>query len=65
MTVQTVIAFPGRDRDYESWISWVECELAILGFDVAGQQYDWRALFDKGLKPEEAAAKAAKAFESR
>lgn len=65
MTVQKVIAFPARDRDYESWISWVECELAILGFDIAEQEFDWRALFDKGLKPEEAAAEAAETFESQ
>ena len=47
MTIQTVVAFPGRD--YESWISWVECELAILGFDIAASDYDWRAVFDKDI----------------
>jgi hypothetical protein len=62
MTTQTVIAFPGRD--YESWISWVECELAILGFDIAAHEFDWAAAFRRGMRAEDAAAEAAELFET-
>ncbi|MDH5557231.1 MAG: hypothetical protein OEZ03_07765 [Alphaproteobacteria bacterium] len=62
MTTQTVVAFPGRD--FESWMSWVECELAILGFDVAAHEFDWLGAFRRGLKAEDAAAEAADIFEN-
>ncbi len=61
MTTQTVISFPGRD--FETWISWVECELAILGYDFAAHKFDWAAAYGRGLKAEDAAAEAAEFFE--
>ena len=61
MTTQTVVAFPGRD--FESWMSWAECELAILGFDVATHEFDWATAFRQGLKAEDAAAEAAELFQ--
>lgn len=61
MSTNTVIAFPGRN--YDSWMSWVECELAILGYDIAAHEFDWDAAFRRGLKAEEAAAEAAEYFE--
>lgn len=70
MTDQTVIAFPIREklpeprRDFHAWISWVECELSILGFDLHEHDYDWRGAFDRGQRPDAAAAKAASLFEA-
>lgn len=61
MTAQTVVSFPGRD--FESWMSWAECELAILGYDVTAHEFDWTAAFHRGLKAEDAAAEAADIFE--
>lgn len=57
MSNDTVIAFPGRD--FDTWFSWVECELSILGLALSDAKFDWRAAFDRGLKPERAAADAA------
>lgn len=62
MTERNVISFPGRD--YDEWLAWVECELAILGHDIAARPHDWKQAFDRGLKPEEAAEEAAEAFEA-
>jgi hypothetical protein len=62
MANETVIAFPGRD--FQSWLSWVECELSILGFDLSKHSYDWKQSFDHGLRPEQAAAEAARSFAS-
>lgn len=60
MTDAIVIAFPKRQQDFEAWCGWAECELSILGFEMADTGYDWRAAFEHGLKPEDAAAEAAK-----
>jgi hypothetical protein len=63
MSDVTSIVFPGGEntshRDYDSWMAWVECELSILGHDIAAQCYDWRSAFKRGLKPEAAAHEAA------
>ena len=56
MRDDTVVAFPGRD--YQTWLRWVECELSILGHDIAKLPDDWRAAFDRGLRPEQAAEQA-------
>ncbi len=61
MSQQTVVAFP--DRDYRSWLNWVQCELSILGFDISKHSFDWQAVFNRGLRPEAAAAEAAQLFE--
>jgi hypothetical protein len=76
MSDAKVIAFPpraaptsqperhrGRDS-YRDWLSWVECELAILGYDLSACDYDWRAAHTKGLRPEAAAAAAAQRHET-
>jgi hypothetical protein len=61
-----VITFPRTNprRDFDYWLSWVECELSILGHDIAARSYDWRSAFARGLKPEEAAEEAAGFFAS-
>ena len=63
MTDVTVAVFPGGEnasqRDFESWIAWAECELAILGHDIGALRYDWQDAFRRGLKPETAADEAA------
>lgn len=57
-----IVSFP-KNRvsgdEYEYWLSWTECELSILGYDLHAVSYDWKAAFDRGLKPEEAAQDAA------
>ena len=70
MSDAKVIAFPNRsaplprpDR-YRDWLSWVECELAILGYDLSTCDYDWPAALAKGLRPEAAAAEAAQVHET-
>ena len=60
MTDQTVVPFVGRD--FQSWYNWVECELSILGFDISKHSYDWKAAFERGLRPELAAKEAAQFF---
>ena len=61
MRDDTVVAFPGRD--YQMWLSWVECELSILGHDIAKLPNNWRAASDRGLRPEQAAEQAADQIE--
>lgn len=61
MSDQTIVAFPGRD--FQSWFNWVQCELSILGFDIAKHSHDWRLAFERGLRPETAAGEAARLFE--
>ena len=67
MTDVTVAVFPGGEntsqRDYDSWIAWAECELSILGHEIAALTYDWRDAFKRGLKPEIAAEEAARLAE--
>ena len=70
MTDANVIAFPAQvapaaetDR-FRDWLSWVECELAILGYELSACSYNWRAAHDKGLRPEVAAATAVREFET-
>lgn len=61
-----VIPFPVREnRLYETWIAWAECEVVVLGHDMATtrRHYDWRAAFARGLRPEEAAAEAVERVE--
>ncbi len=79
MTDGTVIAFPARPQpaavgtnDFDSWCRWVECEIAILGYDmrgsssfdfpVSGSAYDWYEAFERGLSPQAAASEAATLF---
>jgi hypothetical protein len=60
---------------FDAWRAWAECEIAILGYDmkgrssfgmpVSGETYDWRAAFERGLAPHEAAEQAAAIFEAR
>ena len=70
MTDATVIAFPsppgasGGADPYNDWLSWAECELSILGFELADSRFDWEAAYKEGLRPEAAAAQAAKGFEA-
>ena len=70
MTDANVIAFPVRDAAagkadaFRDWLSWAECELAILGYDLSACDYDWRAAHAKGLRPEVAAAQAAQIIEA-
>ena len=70
MTDANVIAFPVRDQSsgkadaFRDWLSWAECELAILGYDLSACDYDWRAAHAKGLRPEVAAAQAAQIIEA-
>ena len=65
-----MIAFPARDASadkadaFRDWLSWAECELAILGYDLSACDYDWRAAHAKGLRPEVAAAQAAQIIEA-
>ena len=65
MTDANVIAFPApsvpssEDDAFGNWLSWAECELSILGFDLSASSYDWRAAYNKGLRPEVAAEQAA------
>jgi hypothetical protein len=65
MSDATVIAFPPRagaastPDSYRDWLSWAECELSILGYDLSACNYDWQAAHAKGLRPEVAAAQAA------
>ncbi len=57
-----IISFPKNQasgNEYEYWLSWAECELSILGHDLHAVSYDWKTAFNEGLKPEEAAEKAA------
>jgi hypothetical protein len=70
MTDANVIAFPSpvtsaveTDR-FRDWLSWVECELAILGYELSACSYDWRAAHDAGLRPEVAAGRAVLDFET-
>jgi hypothetical protein len=58
-----VVTFPGHARpysDFESWLSWVECEIAILGheFEEFRAKFNWREAFDLGLSPEATAQRA-------
>jgi len=66
-----VIAFPVRSRTvsvapvdpFDDWMSWAECELAILGFDLSATTYNWRAAHQKGLRPEVAAEHAVRGLQ--
>jgi len=66
-----VIAFPVRSRTvsvapvdpFDDWMSWAECELAILGFDLTATTYNWRAAHQKGLRPEVAAEHAVRGLQ--
>lgn len=73
MTDATVIEFPGQTSSpgrarpaetYRDWLSWAECELSILGHDMAASGFDWEAAYRDGLRPEAAAAKAAERIEA-
>lgn len=67
MPDDNIIAFPASTRtgdDFQSWLTWVECELTILGHDIQVREHDWRQDYDCGKRPEEAAAEAARRFES-
>lgn len=65
MTDATVIAFPtgsvssNDGEGFRDWLSWAECELSILGFELSASGYDWDAAYKKGLRPEVAAEQAA------
>jgi hypothetical protein len=64
MSDANVIAFPvaaapsTKAGDFQTWLSWAECELAILGYDLSATDFDWRSAHAKGLRPELAAAEA-------
>ncbi len=67
MSDQTVVTFPVHGFSgghFEYWLSWAECELSILGFDIRQVDFEWRAAFERGLKPEQAAAAAAALVQS-
>lgn len=62
MTEQTVVAFPAPNvvgDPYECWMGWVECELSILGHDMGDIEFDWRAAYQQGRRPEDVAAEIA------
>ena len=59
MTEATIIDFPSGRQSFEDWYGWAECELSILGHDIQHVGYDWHAAYERGLRPEEAAAEAA------
>jgi len=64
-----VIAFPkprtsqAPHDNFRDWMSWAECELAILGYDLLESGYDWRDAHARGMRPETAAAQAADVIE--
>jgi hypothetical protein len=66
-----VIAFPVRQKTvaalpvdpFDDWMSWAECELAILGYDLSATTYNWRAAHQKGLRPEIAAEHAVRGLQ--
>ncbi len=70
MSDANVIAFPVRAApaspadEFSDWMSWAECELAILGYDVTATDYNWRAAHEKGLSPEVAAEHAVRSLEA-
>ena len=70
MTDATVIAFPtppgtsGGADPFSDWLSWAECELSILGFELSASHFDWQSAYQEGLRPEVAAAQAARGFET-
>jgi len=70
MSDANVIDFPQRaaavtpHSSYRDWLAWAECELSILGHDFSAAVYDWRAAHAKGLRPEAAAADAARRLEA-
>ncbi len=70
MSDANVIAFPVRAAPptptdaFNDWMSWAECELSILGYDVSATDYNWRAAHQKGLRPEVAAEHAARGLEA-
>ena len=70
MSDANVLAFPGHPVQssgadaYRDWLSWAECELSILGFELSASRYDWHAAYKKGLRPEEAAEEAADGFKA-
>lgn len=59
---------------FADWRAWAECEIAILGYDMRGQSsfgfpvsgntYEWRAAFERGISPQQAASEAAALFSS-
>ncbi|MGD1879586.1 MAG: hypothetical protein ACFB13_19050 [Kiloniellaceae bacterium] len=53
-----------RSEEFRDWMSWAECELAILGYDLSACDYDWRAAHTKGLRPEIAAEQAARGLDA-
>lgn len=60
-----IISFPTpgvQGDEYDYWLSWVECELTILGHDFSKVSYDWKSAHQRKLKPEEAAAEAVEAL---
>lgn len=69
MSDANVIAFPVRAAAaspvdaFTDWMSWAECELAILGYEVTATDYNWRAAHQKGLRPEVAAEHAVRSLE--
>ncbi len=75
MTDTTVIDFPGQSgpgqsgassqaETFRDWLSWAECELSILGFELTKSSYDWDTAFKQGLRPEVAAEQAASGLEA-
>lgn len=69
MSDANVIDFPRRGAaasprgGYAEWLAWAECELSILGYEFSACDYDWRAAHTRGLRPEAAAAEAARRLE--
>lgn len=69
MSDANVIVFPSpaaapKPSSYRDWLSWAECELAILGYDFSACDYDWQAAHARGLRPEAAAAEAVRRAEA-
>lgn len=69
MSDANVITFPSpaaaaRPQTYREWLNWTECELSILGYELSACDYDWQAAHRRGLRPEAAAAEAARRAEA-
>ena len=66
-----VIKFPksqtavSRHDNFDDWMAWAECELAILGYDLLESSFNWRDAHVRGMRPETAAAQAADAIEAK
>ncbi len=62
MTHDNVLYLPRRN--FQDWYGWAECEISILGHEAGEHDYDWQSAFERGLRPEQAAAEAVQSLET-